>query len=426
MLRVAFGLLAATLALALAACSHLASTDAVAAADDLSRQILVTAKQPSGAAFAFAGDPATAYSRRRGYGPAPEIDRLLDSIARDYELRRVDGWLIASLGIYCEVYELAPDQDPAALMARVGQDSRIESVQAMNVFETEGVLYNDPYASLQPALSELAIDAAHMRATGRGVRVAVIDSLVDDRHPDMRGRVSVRRDLADSHPPIGRAEVHGTATAGIIASAANNDEGIVGVAPEAEIVALRACWTVDETTGRARCSSLSLAQALGAALELGVDVINLSLAGPRDPLLERLIDAALARGAIVVAAWPDEGAKDGDFPASHPGVIAVGASGPAVFGPPGMLRAPGREVLSTVPDADYAFFSGNSMSAAFVAGVAALLVEQRPGIDAATVSAELRSSGTADSINVCRAIAGDECRALSEPTLPLARIRRSR
>ena len=137
-----------------------------------------------------------------------------------------------------------------------------------------------------------------------------------------------------------------------------------------EIVALRACWTVDEGTGRARCSSLSLAQALGAALELGADVINLSLSGPRDPLLERLIDAALAQGAIVVAAWPDDESAGGDFPASHPGVIAVGASGPTMLGPPELLRAPGREVLSTVPDADYAFFTGNSMSAAFVAGVA--------------------------------------------------------
>lgn len=423
MLRVAFGLL---LAMTLAACSHLSPTGSAAESGSLSRQILVTAKQPSGAAFAFAGDPSTAYARRRGYGPAPEIDRLLDAIASDYGLRRVDGWLITSLGIYCEVYELAPDQDPAELMAEVRADTRVDSVQAMNVFETQGIVYNDPYAGLQPAISDLAIDAAHVRATGRGVRVAVIDSLVDNRHPDIRGRVAVSRDLAARHPPAGRAEVHGTATAGIIASTANNAEGIVGVAPESEIVALRACWTVDEGTGRARCSSLSLAQALGAALELGADVINLSLSGPRDPLLERLIDAALAQGAIVVAAWPDDEAADGDFPASHPGVIAVGASGPTMLGPPELLRAPGREVLSTVPDADYAFFTGNSMSAAFVAGVAALLVEQRPGIDAAAASARLRESGTAESINVCRAVAGDECLALSAETEPLARARRSR
>jgi subtilisin family serine protease len=423
MSRVAFGLL---FALLLPACSHLAPGGGADDSAVVARQILVTAKQPDGAAFALAGNPTTAYSRRRGYGPVPEVDRLLDAIASDYGLRRVEGWLIPSLGVYCEVYELAPEHDPDELMARVARDTRVDSVQAMNLFETEGVTYNDPYAALQPALGDLEIDAAHERATGLGVRVAVIDSLVDDRHPDIRDRVSVRRDLAAAHRPVGRAEVHGTATAGIIASVANNAEGIVGVAPDAEIVALRACWTVDASTGRARCSSLSLAQALGAALELGADVINMSLSGPRDPLLERLIDKALGEGAIVVAAWPDDAASGGDFPASHPGVIAVGASGPETPGPADLLRAPGYEVLSTVPDADYAFFSGNSISAAFVSGVAALLVEQRPGIDGAGASALLHASGTADSINACRAVAGDDCHGLSAEPVPLARAQGSR
>jgi subtilisin family serine protease len=303
----------------------------------------------------------------------------------------------------------------------------------MNVFETEGLRYNDPYADLQPALHELSIDAAHERATGKGVRVAVIDSLVDDHHPDMRGRVSVRRDLVGNRRSLGRAEVHGTATAGIIASAANNEEGIVGVAPDAEIVSLRACWTVDENTGRARCSSLSLAQALGTALELDIKVINLSLSGPRDPLLERLIDRALAEGAIVVAAWPDSAESGGDFPASHPGVLAAGASGLATrrsvtHSSSDLLRAPGIEVLSTVPGADYAFFSGNSMAAAFITGVAALLVERRPDIDGAAVSALLHETSTAVSIDACRAVAGNECGLLSAETssLPLAQVREPR
>jgi subtilisin family serine protease len=83
-------------------------------------------------------------------------------------------------------------------------------------------------------------------------------------------------------------------------------------------------------------------------------------------------------------------------------------------------------VLSTVPDADYAFFSGNSISAAFVSGVAALLVEQRPGIDGAGASALLHASGTADSINACRAVAGDDCHGLSAEPVPLARAQGSR
>ena len=429
MIRVAAGLLLAVL---LGACSHLDTSSASRADGDTARQILITTAQGGSGAMALAGDPTTAYVRRRGYGPAPETERLLDGIASDYGLRRVEGWLISSLGIYCEVYELAPEQSFDELMSRVGADPRVESVQAMNVFETEGLLYNDPYASLQSALLDLSLGAAHERATGKGVTVAVIDSLVDDRHPDMRGRIAVRRDFAGNHRPTGRAEVHGTATAGIIASAANNAEGIVGVAPDAEIVALRACWTVDESTGRARCSSLSLAQALSLALELGVDVINLSLSGPYDPLLERLIDRALADGVIVVAAWDADAERN--FPASHRGVIAARAAsaasaataasaGPAAaLAPPEVLVAPGNEVLSTAPGSTYAFFSGNSMSAAYIAGVAALLVERSPGIDGGAVSLRLHETATASSINACRAVVGrlaaDDCTTLSAAASP--------
>ena len=413
------------LAALLTACANLPSSGR-AGTGAAAPQILVTAKQSQPSAFALVGDPSLAYQRRRGYGATPEVDRLLDELADDYGLKRVEGWLISSLGVYCEVYELAPGQSTDDLIARVSADPRVDSAQAMNVFSTQGVHYNDPYASLQPALRDLSLDVAHESATGRGVRVAVVDSAVDDRHPEMRGRVSLRRDLVARHRVTGRAEIHGTATAGIIASAANNAEGIVGVAPDAEIVGLRACWTVDERTGRASCSSLSLALALETAIALEVDVVNLSLAGPRDPLLERLIDRAIADGVIVVAALPDGAGQDG-FPASHPGVIAVGSSAASNLLLPNLLLAPGSEVLSTVPGAAYGFFSGNSMSAAFVAGVAALLVERRPGIGAAEALARLAASSVAGSINACLAVAelpAGDCSELSDDP-PLAALSRT-
>jgi subtilisin family serine protease len=363
------------------------------------------------------GDPSIAYARRRGYGPSPYVNRLLDKIASDYGLQRRDGWQISSLGIYCEVYELGPGQEHAEVLRRVSADPRVESVQAMIVFETEGIHYDDPYFSMQPAIVDLAIDGAHERATGRGVTVAVIDSLVDDRHPEFRGRVPVRRDLVSGHKLVGRAEVHGTAIAGIIASTANNAEGIVGVAPDAEIVSLRACWTVNESTGRAMCSTFSLAQSLEMALSIGVDVINLSLSGPYDPLLARLIDVAILDGVIVVAALPDESRGSGSFPASHPGVIAAGSLKPDVWTVPNALTAPGSEVMSTVPDASYGFFTGNSMSAAFISGIAALMVERRPGIKAPEVLSLLTETSTVQSVNACLAVsrlsAGSNCADVS-------------
>ena len=99
-----------------------------------------------------------------------------------------------------------------------------------------------------------------------------------------------------------------------------NGAGIAGVAPGVKLMALRACW---ETGARpARCNSLTLGKAINYALENGARIINLSLAGPADRLLQALLQAALARGVIVVAA-ADPRLPDGGFPAALPGVIGV-------------------------------------------------------------------------------------------------------
>lgn len=389
----------------LAACTHMRPQQDNDPQETFARQILVTARQAPSIAFGLAGDPATVYQRRRGYGPAPGVERLLESIAADYELTRVDGWLISSLGVYCEVYELKPEQSHEDILALVAADPRVESAQPMNVFQTQGIFYDDPYASMQPALVEMSIDSAHESATGRGVTIGVIDSMVDDRHPEFRGRVPIRRNLAREHAFAGRAEIHGTAIAGIIASTANNAEGIVGIAPDSEIVSLRACWTVQESTGRALCSSFSLAQSFETALSLGVKIINLSLSGPPDPLLERLVDSAVRTGIIVIAALPEHSDSSESFPATHPGVIAVSSSATTrLADQTSVLVAPGSEVLSTTPNSSYGFFSGNSMAAAYVSGVAALLTEQRPDIDGQRVWSLLAETSSAGSVNACRAV----------------------
>jgi subtilisin family serine protease len=387
------------------ACTRTPSIGNVVTTESAAQQLLITTRQNAGASSALLGDPNSFYLSRRDYGPTPSVDRLLDDIAYDYGLKRIEGWLIAAVGVYCEVYELKSGASIEEAIRRISADPRVESVQAMNIFETQGVHYDDPYASMQPAIAALEIDSAHERATGRGVTVAVIDSSVDERHPEFRGRVHLRRDLVDARASR-TPEVHGTAIAGIIASTANNSEGIVGVAPDVEIASLRACWTVDSNSGRANCSSFSLAQALQAAILADADIINLSLAGPYDPLLGQLIDVAIDRGTIVVAAMPDSPDSLDAFPASHPKVIAAQSSGsPAAGSGLNLVRAPGAEVLSTTPNASYGFFSGNSMSAAYVAGVTALLVEREPGIRSDEVLKRLVETGGKDSINACRAVA---------------------
>ena len=396
---------------ALTGCAGVTLTDV--RSGDAAQRILVTVPQSGGGAQPQLGDPGSFYLRRRGYGPSTEINRTLDSIANDYNMRRVDGWHISSIRQYCEVYEIRGGQSSNELIERISADPRIKIVQPMNYFETQGVRYDDPLSTLQPALSTLAVGEAHEMATGRGVIVAVIDSAVDRRHQEFRGRVQTHLDLVERR--IGSlAEVHGTAVAGVIGSAANNGTGIVGVAPDSTIASLRACWTIDMATGRAQCSSFSLAQALESAINLQADVINLSLAGPEDPLLIELINAAIANDIIVISAFPASIRVNEQFPASHSGVIAVASSdAPAGTNAANILLAPGAEIMSTMPNNDYAFFSGNSMSAAYVTGVSALIRERTPNMSPADVRDVLTRTGTARSVNACRAIATEATEAKS-------------
>jgi subtilisin family serine protease len=137
-------------------------------------------------------------------------------------------------------------------------------------------------------------------------------------------------------------------------------------------------------------------------------VINLSLAGPPDPLLSQLLDQAIQRGIVIVAAdpWP---APAGGFPTSHADVIAVQAPNSRVEPQERLLlAAPGEEILTTTPKATYSFLSGNSLAAAHVTGVVALLKERNPSLGTAQIAALLSATATViggtKSINACLAL----------------------
>ncbi len=217
------------------------------------------------------------------------------------------------------------------------------------------------------------------------MRVAVVDSGIDGGHPDLAGQVQLRANFVDGSPDA--AEAHGTAVAGIIAARAGNGAGIAGVAPAARLLALRACWP-DSVAGATRCNSFTLGKALNFAIMNGAKIINLSLSGPPDRLLQALLDVAAARGMAVVGA-ADPAQADGGFPASWPGVIAVGAASGAA------LLAPGADIPTTAPGARWAFVSGPSYAAAHVAGLAALLAQLRPAANGAELRRAIVSTDRA-------------------------------
>jgi len=193
-------------------------------------------------------------------------------------------------------------------------------------------------------------------------------------HPDLVGQIALAQDMVGAGAYS--AEAHGTAAAGIIAARADNGLGIAGIAPGASVIALRACWESSGHAAQATCNSFTLAKALQFALEQHADVINMSLGGPRDRLIERLLDATMTQGVAVVAAV-DPSARDGAFPASHPGVLAI-TDQPVQDETSRFLAAPGRDVPTTLPASRWGLVSGSSFAAAHVTGLIALLRELSP------------------------------------------------
>src|SRR5471032_116660 len=199
----------------------------------------------------------------------------------------------------------------------LAHDPRVDWAQPVALFSGMGADAGDPLYPVQPSAKYWHIAELHQTTTGRNVNVAIVDSGVDQQHPDLQGQVALAENFVDGSAY--QAEPHGTAVAGIIAARSGNG-GIVGVAPGARLLALRACW--QQTDLATRCSSFTLAKAINFAILNHAKVINLSLSGPPDRLLDRLVDVALERGIAVVGAVDPRDAGPA-FPASHAGVIAV-------------------------------------------------------------------------------------------------------
>ena len=232
----------------------------------------------------------------------------------------------------------------------------------------------DPHLGLQYGLAQAGALDARSVTRGAGARIALLDSAPDAGHPEL---AAIRVETLEDAAP--QPATHGTLMAGVIAAAENNGFGIAGVAPGAELAAIPVC----EPTGRAAddCGLYSLLRGLDRAFEVGAQIVNLSLVGPANPLLERAVDRLDGLGVVVVAAAGNEGTAEPRYPAAYPSVVGVGAvdANRAAFvngnsGPSAELTAPGVAVLSTVPGSGFAFGDGTSLAAAHVSGVLALLV----------------------------------------------------
>jgi subtilisin family serine protease len=378
------GACALALALALAVCQAADPVRAGSAQAGDDQQILVMLRM---AAPHFKPDASygSGYDAQAGHAARR---RIASELASAYGLIIESDWPMVSLGVDCFLMRVPDHQPLAAILDALARDSRAAWAQPIHAFHSLG--HDDPLFALQPAAAAWHLAELHSLTTGRNVSVAELDSGVELTHPDLAGQVAIAENFVDAGPYV--AEAHGTAVAGIIAARADNGLGIAGVAPGARLMALRACWQVDDSA--ASCNSFTLAKALQFALERGADVINLSLTGPEDKLLHLLLDAAVLRGITVVGAV-DPMSAGGGFPASHPGVIAVTQDDASDLS--SSVAAPGRDVPTTLPGARWGFVNGSSFAAAHVSGMVALLRELEPSLGPEKTLAMLRSTAGSDS-----------------------------
>lgn len=286
------------------------------------------------------------------------------------------------------VFEVPAPLTPEEVASRLLQEPGVVAAEPNSAHKALA----GPPRGLQYAPSLLQLRAVHGWATGRGVRVAVVDTGVDVSHPDLAGQVDVAEDLAGGGY---RAEAHGTAVASLLAAR----NGLQGVAPGARLVGLRACVPLRPGGLDAACPADALVRALDRAFRLGARVVNVSAGGPPNRVVEAVASKLVSLGVALVAA---AGAADDGYP-SYPaavrGVLAVGATDardrlyPMSPSAPYLgLVAPGVDVLAALPGGRYAFVSGTSFAAPHVSGTAALLLEAAPSLSNGSLSEALRST----------------------------------
>lgn len=302
------------------------------------------------------------------------------AFAHEYQLNLVKDWPIKTLGLYCVVYQAPSSQDLDHLLARLRDDATVETAEPMQSYQLlSRAVGDDPLFAMQYGEHVGDINKLHALVSGKDVRVGLIDSHVDATHPELDGQI--RREYSFIDLPVRRSGVHGTAMAGIIAARKNNGAGIVGVAPSAGLYTYEACG---RRGGSDICQSFALAQALEQEIEDQVAVINLSLSGPEDALLHRLISFAYQAGITLVAARDPE-QRDGGFPAKLNEVQGAGAD---LLTP---LWFASGERFSIQAGGGYQVFYGNSVSAAGISGIAALLRQAVPGQDTRPVLQQILS-----------------------------------
>lgn len=312
---------------------------------------------------------------------------IREELAQRNDILTSGEFPLPSIGVDCLVYKVPDRENLGKVIQQLHADSRVALVQENQVFEGIQSRVSEEFSAISYAPKLIHADTAHDLATGKGIHIAVVDTGAEKDHPDFKDQLLETVNFVDGSDYAFTHDRHGTSVTGVIVARANDGVGIYGIAPNAKVSVLKACWYPETSDAKAQCSSWSLAKALDAAISKKARIINLSLAGPHDALLNKLLETAHNRGINIVAASLEKQQQPG-FPAELPFAIPVISTGPdgQVEQPawlpqfPNAVVAPGIEILTTVPNDGYDFVSGSSLAAAHVSGIIALLLEVKPNL----------------------------------------------
>jgi type VII secretion-associated serine protease mycosin len=296
------------------------------------------------------------------------------------------------------------------------------------------------------ALQRVLLDELWKQSTGKGVRVAVIDTGVDTKHPQLRPAVDagsgtnlLPKDLKDENGnKIERGKEngttdtvgHGTKVAGIIAARPAKGTGFVGLAPDATII------PIQQNDADGHGTAETLARAIDYAVDQEASVINISqdTANAVEPtaLLKKAVDRALAEEVVIVASAGNDGLGGNvkkTYPASYDGVLAVASSDRnnerAAFSQSGDfvgIAAPGVDIITTVPGGGHCADNGTSFSAPYVAAVAALVKSKHKDWEQEQIVAQLQQTAERSTAGPDRLVGWgvvDPVRALTEDDKPI-------
>ncbi len=292
------------------------------------------------------------------------------------------------------IFKVGPDSVQGAI-SRLSLDSRVEYAEPNYLYQLQDVVEpNDPGYQQEYHLKTVKAPRAWSISTGTDVTVAVLDSGIDENHPDLKDNLIGNFDMLTGNNPPGDVVGHGTLVSGIITGSGSNGQFGSGVAWKSKLLMYRVCME--------GCPNAAIAKGIRAATDAGAKVINMSLGGTSDSTsIREAVAYARSKGVVLVVSAGNAGNDVPEYPAAYPGVISVAATGklgtPAYFtsfGNTVTLTSPGIGVCGTLRTGKFGCANGTSFSAPTVAGAVVLLLSVNPSLTPDQVKAYLTSTAT--------------------------------